>query len=497
MEMIGPPAAVQYTELARSVRPPLQSTPVAQRQLLRGLADAQPSRRRRSGGPQTVIDVRSTAGWTVPCGFAAVGCASLVRLSRQRFRRNALHVARISGRKVLLSFHSLAGRSGSQTARRATEDDREELMALTLKELKQRCKDRGVKVGGKKNELVDRLLGETDDEMEEAESIASEEEASPELPDVVRQREEEPENEDKADKLIRDFVAALEEDRVDQESLEAVFEITKPRVGEIVKGTVSSTVEWGAFVELEESGWTGLLHITEMADSYIENIADYLRPGDEVECVVIKSQSDRPDRLSLSIRQLHDPSAVDRSLINTPSPNTRLRMPRMDATTAAIQRLERRISAIEGVLLQLGHGQVLRAAQEEVANGVSPTVPPLPTLLSGIPELSSDLAAKRQAKAKEEQRNIDAILQEMSDKEGWNGKMQYVEEDPEFGDDLDGDAGDEEEEGDDDADYEEEDVGLEDGGMEDEVSSYDESRFSTKAGGVAVTVGDAAGEKFF
>ena len=53
-------------------------------------------------------------------------------------------------------------------------------------------------------------------------------------------------------------------------------------VGNKLKGKVTGIKKFGAFVELPE-GKSGLVHISEVADNYVENVEDHLSVGDEVE----------------------------------------------------------------------------------------------------------------------------------------------------------------------------------------------------------------------
>lgn len=54
----------------------------------------------------------------------------------------------------------------------------------------------------------------------------------------------------------------------------------------LVKGKVSGVTKFGAFVKLE-NGQEGLVHISEVADTYIKNIGDFLKVGDEVTVKVL------------------------------------------------------------------------------------------------------------------------------------------------------------------------------------------------------------------
>ncbi|MDJ1112736.1 MULTISPECIES: S1 domain-containing RNA-binding protein [Macrococcus] len=71
-------------------------------------------------------------------------------------------------------------------------------------------------------------------------------------------------------------------------------------VGNKLKGKVTGVKNFGAFVELPE-GKSGLVHISEVADSYVENVADHLKVGDEVEVKVLTIGQD--GKISLSIKK--------------------------------------------------------------------------------------------------------------------------------------------------------------------------------------------------
>jgi len=72
------------------------------------------------------------------------------------------------------------------------------------------------------------------------------------------------------------------------------------RTGEPIKGIVRQITNFGAFVKLE-CGLTGLLHISEIAEDFAENVGDVLRIGEEVDVRVIKLDR-RSKRIHLSTR---------------------------------------------------------------------------------------------------------------------------------------------------------------------------------------------------
>ena len=73
-------------------------------------------------------------------------------------------------------------------------------------------------------------------------------------------------------------------------------------VGSKVPGKVTGITNFGAFVDLGE-GKTGLVHISEVSDSYIKDIHDVLTVGDEV---TVKVMSDQNGKIGLSIRKAVD-----------------------------------------------------------------------------------------------------------------------------------------------------------------------------------------------
>ena len=74
-------------------------------------------------------------------------------------------------------------------------------------------------------------------------------------------------------------------------------------VGNKLKGKITGIKKFGAFVELPE-GKSGLVHISEVADNYVENVEDHLSVGDEVEVKVLSIADD--GKISLSIKKAKD-----------------------------------------------------------------------------------------------------------------------------------------------------------------------------------------------
>ncbi|WP_071028048.1 S1 RNA-binding domain-containing protein [Peptoniphilus raoultii] len=70
-------------------------------------------------------------------------------------------------------------------------------------------------------------------------------------------------------------------------------------VGDVALGIVSNLTKFGAFVNLDD-GASGLVHISEISDSYVENVSDFLEKGQKVKVKVISI--DDKGKVSLSIK---------------------------------------------------------------------------------------------------------------------------------------------------------------------------------------------------
>jgi len=69
-------------------------------------------------------------------------------------------------------------------------------------------------------------------------------------------------------------------------------------IGSKLEGKVTGITHFGAFVELP-SGETGLVHISEIADSYVKDVNDFLKVNDMVTVKVINVEKDGKIGLSM------------------------------------------------------------------------------------------------------------------------------------------------------------------------------------------------------
>ena len=75
-------------------------------------------------------------------------------------------------------------------------------------------------------------------------------------------------------------------------------------VGSVLEGKVTGITKFGAFVSLPE-GKSGLVHISEIAYSYVNDVKDHLKEGQEVKVKFIGI--DENGRINLSIKKAMDP----------------------------------------------------------------------------------------------------------------------------------------------------------------------------------------------
>lgn len=69
--------------------------------------------------------------------------------------------------------------------------------------------------------------------------------------------------------------------------------------GAFLEGTIVNITNFGAFIDLD--GKTGLVHISEVADTYVKDIKDFLKEGEKIKVKVLKIEEG--GKISLSIKQ--------------------------------------------------------------------------------------------------------------------------------------------------------------------------------------------------
>jgi len=98
-------------------------------------------------------------------------------------------------------------------------------------------------------------------------------------------------------------------------------------VGSVLEGKVTGITKFGAFVALP-GGRSGLVHISEIAYSYVSEVSEHLKEGQEVKVKVINI--DDTGRINLSIKKAMDPPPRSEGQGRPPRPaaNNNNRAPR-------------------------------------------------------------------------------------------------------------------------------------------------------------------------
>lgn len=82
----------------------------------------------------------------------------------------------------------------------------------------------------------------------------------------------------------------------------------QPEVGAVLEGKVSGVTKFGAFVNLP-GGKSGLVHISEIANTFVSDVAQYVSVGQTVKVKVIGING---DKINLSIKKAEEPEEAPR-----------------------------------------------------------------------------------------------------------------------------------------------------------------------------------------
>jgi small subunit ribosomal protein S1 len=80
--------------------------------------------------------------------------------------------------------------------------------------------------------------------------------------------------------------------------------VAKYKIGDVIEGTVTKLVNFGAFVRVEE-GLEGLIHISELSNQRVAHPGDVVKEGEVLKLKIISLDSER-HRLGLSLKQAEE-----------------------------------------------------------------------------------------------------------------------------------------------------------------------------------------------
>jgi len=78
-----------------------------------------------------------------------------------------------------------------------------------------------------------------------------------------------------------------------------------PEIGSVLEGKVTGVTKFGAFVALP-GGLSGLVHISELSNTYVSDVSQHVQPGQDLRVKVIRITDD--GKINLSVKQLQAPA---------------------------------------------------------------------------------------------------------------------------------------------------------------------------------------------
>ncbi len=85
------------------------------------------------------------------------------------------------------------------------------------------------------------------------------------------------------------------------------------KVGNIIKGQVTGIEKYGIFVSIDP-WWDGLIHISEVSDSFVKDIHDYVKIGETIYCQILDVNEENL-QLKLSIKNINYKAFSSNSLV--------------------------------------------------------------------------------------------------------------------------------------------------------------------------------------
>lgn len=75
------------------------------------------------------------------------------------------------------------------------------------------------------------------------------------------------------------------------------------KIGDVVKCTVTGFKDYGIFVKVDNE-YNGLIHISEISESFVRNVTDYSEIGESIYAKIIEIDEDTK-HFKLSIKDIH------------------------------------------------------------------------------------------------------------------------------------------------------------------------------------------------
>jgi small subunit ribosomal protein S1 len=188
--------------------------------------------------------------------------------------------------------------------------------------------------------------------------------------------------------------------------------ISTHRPGDVLEGTVTKVVAFGAFVEILP-GVEGLVHISELADHHVENPSEVVEPGAKLNVKILEIDEDRR-RLSLSIKRVEGQNMPMQDLsAQIAAANAGAAAAEGGAEEAAIdlsedaavedQEVESPAIETETVAAEVPEGATAEAAVEDAAQAETAEAPAAEEPATAEPEAPAEEAATSEPEAATEE----------------------------------------------------------------------------------------------
>jgi len=146
------------------------------------------------------------------------------------------------------------------------------------------------------------------------------------------------------------------------------------KVGDIIEGTVTKLVNFGAFVRVRD-GLEGLIHISELSHQRVAHPGDVVHEGQTLKLKIISLDSER-HRLGLSLKQAEEPPARPAPAPSAPRPERRGRPERSFSMADAVQEPEGGIdNTLAAAFAQIRQQVAASEAEARAEDAVTPEVP--------------------------------------------------------------------------------------------------------------------------
>lgn len=83
--------------------------------------------------------------------------------------------------------------------------------------------------------------------------------------------------------------------------------------GDIVKAKITTIEKYGAFASIDDT-YSGLIHISELVNGFVKDVADYVRVGDEINVKILNNPV-KPNQLKLSSKDVNENLRVKKTEI--------------------------------------------------------------------------------------------------------------------------------------------------------------------------------------